>query len=187
MQICEPDWPKGLYDLRGYMTSEVTWPQRLHDPRRLHDLGGYMTTEVTWLGRLHDPGDNMTPEAIQPHKAFDLRGTTTLKAFSAFDYFPYYHKSKAENTPYCNFRYVLLFLVWEKVPHKAHSAVSFLGQWHAPIHWLVFKRSILKVENSSLTLKEHVALDRTSWSIKSACNRFLIKCIWLERCFKSRI
>ena len=35
-------------------------------------------------------------------------------------------------------------------------------------------------------LKEHVALDRTSWSIKSACNHFLIKCIWLERCFKSR-
>ena len=36
-------------------------------------------------------------------------------------------------------------------------------------------------------LKEHVALDRTRWSMKSVCNRFLINCIWLERCFKSRL
>ena len=27
-------------------------------------------------------------------------------------------------------------------------------------------------------LKEHVALDRTSWSVKSVCNRFFIKCIY---------
>ena len=33
-------------------------------------------------------------------------------------------------------------------------------------------------------LKEHVALDRSSWSFKSVCNRFVIKCIWLERCLK---
>ena len=36
-------------------------------------------------------------------------------------------------------------------------------------------------------LKEHVALDRVSWSIKKRLKPFDMKCIWLERCFKSRI
>ena len=36
-------------------------------------------------------------------------------------------------------------------------------------------------------LKEHVALDRTSWSIKKCLKPFIMKCIWLERCCKSRI
>ena len=33
-------------------------------------------------------------------------------------------------------------------------------------------------------LKEHVALDRTSWSMKSVCNSVLINFIWLESCLK---
>ena len=35
-------------------------------------------------------------------------------------------------------------------------------------------------------LKKHVALDRTSWSIKSVWNRLLWNA-WLERSFKSRV
>ena len=34
----------------------------------------------------------------------------------------------------------------------------------------------------SKLLKEHVALDRTSWSIKKRLKQFVMKCIWFERC-----
>ena len=37
------------------------------------------------------------------------------------------------------------------------------------------------------TLKKHVALDRSSWSLERVCILFSLKCIWLERCCKSRI
>ena len=45
----------------------------------------------------------------------------------------------------------------------------------------------LSLHGVTTTLKEHVALDRSSWSIKSVWKPFVITCIWVESCFKSRI
>ena len=47
---------------------------------------------------------------------------------------------------------------WE---HDISNKLVFIGAMTPGLH------------DDSFMLKEHVALDRTSWSIKSVCNRFL--------------